>query len=307
MKRYFYHLMVIGVLVGSVVISSCKKDDEDKLPPTISLKSSADYTSDGSVVKVGRSLRFGIVARANDGNLTNLTVSKHLPNGDIIPVMDTGMNTTSLNINKIFYQSIEDTALWVFSVQDRNRRSAQASLTIYKDPNSSWGGIIHHESITMGFQQNTEYGHFLDPFSGSVYFEDSATIMQQNMEMLVYYIIDENLPSPVFSSAGEMDNFSDEAKTFYPSIINWQTRHYTLWDISVDNDPISEALFESAQNDSLLIVSYDEIWGKKKFKWATNGRIIPFQTHAGKRGLIRVLNAEHAADGKVEFEMKVQM
>ncbi len=294
------------IISGIVMMNSCKKDEEH-LPPSISLKIGEAYTQDGAVVKVGRSLLFGIQARANGGNLTNLTISKHLPGGEIIPVMDTGMNTEYLDINKTFYQNIEDTALWVFSIMDRNRLSAQAAINVYKDPQSDWGGIIHHPSIVMGYQENTEYGHFLDPFTGKVYFEDSAIMFQQTMEMLVYYIVDENLPSPVLSSPGEMDNFSTEAKTFYPSIIDWQTRRYTLWDISVDEDPVSAEAFENAHNDSLLIVSYDELWGKKKFKWATGGRVIPFQTQAGKRGLIRVLDAEHAADGKIELEVKVQM
>ncbi|MBU2649839.1 MAG: hypothetical protein KKA81_02795 [Bacteroidetes bacterium] len=307
MKNKISIALAMIILSGAVILNSCKKDDDDKLPPSISFKSGDQYTQNGDVVKVGRSLKFGIQARANDGNLTNLTVNKHLPNGTIIPVMDTGMNTGYLNIDKVFYQNIEDTALWVFSVLDRNRLSAQVSLTVYRDPQSSWGGIIHHTSVIMGYQGNLEYGHFLYPFTGKTYFEDSATILQENMDMLVYYIVDDNLPSPVFSSPGEMDNFSSEAMTFYPSIINWQTRRYTLWDISVDDDPIPLDAFQNAHNDSLLIVAYDEIWGKKKFKWATNDRIIPFQTHGGKRGLIRVINAEHAADGKIEFEIKIQI
>jgi hypothetical protein len=300
---------VFLVFISSVVVFlvSCKKDDDNKLPPSISLKAGQEYTPDGSVVMVGRSLHFGIQARANGGNLTNLTINKHLPGGEVIPVMDTGMNTQYLDINKTFYQNVEDTALWVFSIMDRNRLTSQESLTIYRDPQSVWGGIIHHPEIIMGYQENAEFGQFLDPYSGRVFFEDSAAFFQENLEILVYYIVDEELPSPVFSSPGEMDNFSIEAKTFYPGIIQWQTRKYTLWDISVDDDPVSEEAFEMAKNDSLLIVSYDEIWGKKKFKWATNGRVIPFQTQAGKRGLIRVVDAEYDAGGKIAFELKIQM
>ncbi len=124
--------------------------------------------------------------------------------------------------------------------------------------------------------------------------------------MLVYYVVDEDQPSPVFSSPGEMDYYSVEAKEFYPSIINWTTRNYTLWDISVEDDPVSVEAFEACHNDSLLIVSYDEAWGKKKFKWADAGEVIPFITQSGKKGLIKVNTAEHSNNGIINFDIKIQ-
>jgi hypothetical protein len=298
----FLILTLISVLM---IFISCNKEDE-KNPPVINLKQGAEFTKDGAEVKIGYKLIFGIQAQGNDANITNFTIKKNLVDGTTITVMDTGLNAESLDIEKIFYQSIEDEVLWTFSVMDKNRLSSQSSITVFKDPDSQFGGIYYYPSITMGYQENTEFGHFLDPFTGKVYFEDSATLLQNDMHFLVYYIVDDDLPSPVFSSAGEMDNFSTEAKLFYPCIIDWQTRRFTKWDISVDDDPIPLEAFDQAFNDSLLIVSYDAVWGKKKFKWATNGRIIPFQTAGGKFGLVKVINAEHSEDGKIEFAVKIQ-
>ena len=289
-----------------VFIISCNDNDEPNKPPAINFKSGAGYTADGSIVEVGGELFFGIQARASVANLTNFTIKKHTPDGEIITMMDTGMNCEVMDIEKIFYQSIEDTAEWVFSVMDKNRLSSSLQMTIYKDPESAYGGIYHYTGIKMGYQDNEEYGHFLDPFSGKVYFADSATMFQDNIHFLVYYIVDEDLPSPVFSSAGEMDNYSTEAQNFYPEIENWETRNFTLWDISVDDYPVSSETFDNAHNDSLLIVSYHEVWGKKKFKWATNGRVIPFRTTNGKFGMVKVVNADHTGSGTIEFDLKIQ-
>ena len=298
-------LFFITFLLAMIVIASCNKDEE-KSPPAISFKMGSKYTFDGEVVMVGSPLVFGIQATAKDANITNFTIKKILPDGSISVVMDTALNAPNIDVDKIFYQSIEEQVNWIFTVMDKNRLSASISLTVYKDPNSEFGDIYYYPSITMGYQYNTEYGHFLNPFTGKVYFEDSATILQDEMHFLVYYIVDQDLPSPVFSSPGEMDNFSEEALLFYPYINNWQTRKFTHWDISVDDVPISTEAFDQAENDSLLIVSYHEVWGKKKFKWATNGRVIPFKTANGKFGMVKVINAELTESGKIEFAIKIQ-
>lgn len=296
-------LLIITILVFSI---SCSKDDENKVSPVINFKSGELYTSDGAVVEVGGELFFGVQARGNSSNITNFTIKKRLTDGTVITMMDTGLNSINLDVDKIFHQNVEDTADWTFTVMDRDRLSNSISLRIYKDPNSQFGGIYYHPSITLGYQNNQDFGHFLDPFSGKVYFEDSATLLQPSMDMLFYYIVDDDQPSPVLSSPGEMDNYSTEAKIFYPAIIDWQTRKYTLWDISVDNEPISGEAFDNCFNDSLLIVSFNDVWGKKKFKWATDGRVIPFKTGDGKLGLVKVLNAEHSENGIIEIALKIQ-
>jgi hypothetical protein len=126
------------------------------------------------------------------------------------------------------------------------------------------------------------------------------------IDILTYFIVSEGTPSPVLSSPGEMDNASTEAQAYYPYIAGWSPRNYTLWDISVDSSPISAEAFDAAQNDSLLIVSYHDVWGKKKFKWATTGRIIPFLTGSGKKGLLKVVNADEFDSGTIEVAVKIQ-
>lgn len=306
MNSHFVKSLIITLFLFVIIVMvSCNKDDDHK-PPTISFKMGSKYTFDGETVMVGNQLIFGIQANGVDANITNFTIKKSLTDGNSVVMMDTALNNGSLSIDKIFYQSVEEQVNWIFTVMDKNRLSSSISLTVYKDPDSEFGDIYYYPSITMGYQNNSEYGHFLNPFTGKVYFEDSATILQDNMHILVYYIVDQDLPSPVFSSPGEMDNFSEEALLFYPYIANWQTRKFTHWDISVDDEPISVEDFDEAENDSLLIVSYHEVWGKKKFKWATNGRVIPFRTANGKFGLVKVINAEHSESGKIEFAIKIQ-
>lgn len=305
MKRGNFCNFLILNIAGIMLMVACNKEEE-KIPPTINFKTGTEFTADNAIAMVGAKLRFGIQARANSANITNFTVRKFLVDGTSITVMDTGTNSESLDIEKTFYQSVEDEVEWTFTVMDKNRMSSHISLTVLKDPNSQFGGIFYYPSLKMGFQNNTEYGHFLDPFTGKAYFGDSATLLQNSIHFLVYFFEDNNEPSPTFSSSGEMDNSSTEALSYYPEISTWQVRNYTLWDISVEDDPIPVDAFDEAFNDSLLIVSYDEVWGKKKFKWVQPNQVIPFKTADGKFGLVKVIDPGNSDTGIMEFALKIQ-
>ena len=290
------------ILVVTFFVFSCKKD-ENPSPPTISLKTEFPFTPDKSVIAVGHPITFGILAGSADANITNLVVKKMMPDGSSKVMFDTGMNTAVLDISKIFYQSIEEEAQWTFQVMDKNRQFATTSLTIYKDPNSSWGGIFEFPSLTMGYQGNTEFGQFLDPSSGKIYFTDTATMNQSIIQVITYFNVDDNLPSPTFSSAGELGGGITD---YYPAISQWTQKNYTKWDISVDSDPVDPVAYANCHNDSLLTLAYDDVWGKRKFKWADPGDVIPFLTATGKKGMIQVISADHDPTGKITFSLKIQ-
>lgn len=308
--KFMNHLRIIQALcIVTILLSlSCKKKSDEE-PPAINFKIGTEYTQNNDTVAVGHKLHFGIQARGTSANITNFTIKKRLENGTVITMMDSGLNAMSIDINKILYQNVEAKATWLFTVMDRNRQTAQISMVVYKDPNSAYGGIYYYPSIVLGYQNNTIDGHFLNPNSGRVFVTDSATAHFNEIDVLAYFIISDNLPSPVLSSPGEMDNSSTEAQTYYPCIANWNPRNYTLWDISLDNGnyaPLTAADFNAAQNDSLLIVSYHPVWGKKKFRWATTGKIIPFITGAGKLGLIHVVRADSVDTGSMIIDVKIQ-
>jgi hypothetical protein len=293
---------LLMILLAAFLAVSCSKD-ENPAPPSISLKTGTQYTPDNSVIAIGHPITFGIVASSKDANLTNLVVKKVMPDGSSIVVFDTGMNTPSVDITKVFYQSVEDSANWTFQVMDKNRQFATTMLTIYKDSNSTWGGIFEYPSLTMGFQNNTEFGQFLDPTSGKIWLSDTAAMNQSSVQIITYYFVDDGIPSPTFSSPGELGG---GITAYYPSISQWTVKPYTKWDISVDSDPVDPVAYDNCHNDSLLILSYDDVWGKRKFKWAEPGDILPFLTATGKKGLLKVNSADHDPAGKITFSMKIQ-
>jgi hypothetical protein len=304
--KYLSILTIFTLTIG--FFSSCK-DNEDSLPPTIEIQFSTDNTADGDTLEVGNPIRVTISAKGIDANITNFLIEK-VSEDTRKTVVDSGLNSSGFEVTEVFYQGVEDNVDWTFTVMDRNRNSESVSLNIIKDPNSQFGGILEFDNIILGYQNNTEIGNFFLPQINEVYFEDSATIYKDLVDVLCYFFYSEdngvNKPSPTFSSPGEDANCSGYLyEEHYPFISNWDIRNYTKYDIRVTNG-ITDELYNNMHNDSLLIVSYDDVWGKKKYKWVTSDLFIPFQTANGNKGIIHVIEADNTEDGEIIFSMKIQ-
>ena len=305
-----YRLLPVFVLIlAGIFFSDCQSDDE-KLPPSIRLIYDSGFTQDGDTLEIGKPITFKVAATGIDANLTNFKIEK-IVNGSPKTVLDSGLNSMGFTAVFRFYQNVEDRVEWKLSVMDRNRLMASVAMIVIKDPNSQFGGILEYSNIRLGYQDNTAFGHFFLPLTGKVYFEDSATINQAKVDILAYYNLSADngvlKPSPTFSSPGEENSCTGLLYTdYYPFLCNWSVRNYTKYDIR-DNNGITQELYDNAHNDSLLIVSYDDVWGKKKYKWASNNTFIPFQNSAGKKGIIKVINAEHSETGSISFSLKIQL
>ncbi len=305
-RRFCLSLLFIFV---TLLFIGCKKE-KDPLPPQIKLLFDNGFTKTGDTLEIGKPIRFRVEAIGIDANLTNFTVKK-LYNGTTKTVLDSGLNSPAFVTDFTFYQSIEERVEWKLSVMDRNRNEATVSIVVYKDPNSTFGGIYEFNNIRMGYQLNTTHGHFFLPLMNKVFFGDSASMYQDKVDILVYFNYREDLgemkPSPTFSSPGEELSGSGELyDDYYPFLKDWTTRNYTKYDIRAVNG-VTPELYNNAHNDSLLIVSYDDVWGKKKYKWAYPGTFIPIQTAAGKKGIIRVDAADNLETGTITFSLKIQM
>ncbi len=309
MKKFSDLLICILLLLIAISGFHCK-DANNITTPSIKLIIDEGFTKNGDTLEIGRPLKFRVEVIGEDANITNFTIKKHFQGG-IKTVLDSGLNSTGFVKDFTFYQSVEDRVEWVLGVMDRNRKEASVSLVIYKDPLSKFGGILEYYNIQLGYQDNIQTGNFFLPSAGKIYFSDSAALFQDLVDVLVYfnYSDDQGIlkPSPTFSSPGEEPNCSGLLyTTYYPTLCNWQTRNYTKWDIRAING-VTQASWEQVHNDSLLIVSYDNVWGKKKYKWAAPGTFIPFQTAAGKTGIIKVEKADTVSTGSITFSMKIQL
>ncbi len=284
------------ILICSGILTSCS-DDGTAPKPTVQVATGEGTISEGDTIGEGALMHFRLVINGNGAKITNL-VATITCDGQKKTMMDFGLWKDKLDTIIGFYKSAWKQENWTFTVMTENRDFASAGITIHKGSISAFGPIVNWPLITLSFQ-NGEGPHYFDVETGEVLTDTEATTRQSDVDLLVYFYNDAGKPSPTFSSPGDQD-----ALSHYPVIGNWSTLTYTKYDYVTQTTP--EA-FDEASNDSLLIKQYDDVWGRRKYKYATAGWVFPFKTTNGKIGLIKVLRSDLDASGTIDFAVKVQL
>ena len=290
-------------VVCFLILLSCKK--EDLTPPTIRFVAERECTYTDQAEAIGAQLKTAIVAEAGGAAITNFVVTMKTKNG-IETALDSGLYTNQLSYTKNFIFGASDYETWTYKVTDKNGKTASVSFTLTKDTSSTYGLIDYFPSLILGCQEDTTYGPFMVFPGCNTYFQDSAGIRQSQVYLIAYY---GNLLSPplqhTFSSPGDND-----VATFYPSISSWTLPKNEVR-YKPDSITITPAMFDAATNDSLIISNYTSATvGKRKYKNALPGYVIPFQISigalSGKRGLIKVISVNGTSAGSIEFALKIQ-
>jgi hypothetical protein len=287
-----------------LLIYACKKDT-DKKSPTLELISGSGYIADSAVVPIGFPYRIGINAGYGDAAITNLVVKLITENGTET-ALDSGMYSNDFKYTRSVSYGASKFEKWEFMIRDKNGKSANSSITILKDITSAFGLITTYSAVTLAAQNNTPENPFFSIAKGISFSQQNADANQNDINIITYF---GNLlvPSTEFtlSSPGESD-----VSTFYPFIANWSTpKNETRY--KPDSLSISQAAFDAAYNDSLIITNYTSATiGKRKFKVLRAGYVIPFQVtigpEAGKRGLIKIKSLQNSLDGHIIVDIKVQ-
>ncbi len=301
-----FNNLALIVLFASLLIACDKK--EDAKAPNVSLSQSEAYTQEDEIVSIGEAIKFRIIADSEEP-ITNIVI-RYIANNEEHIKIDSGLYSNSLDFTRTFWQETKLDAKWEIQVMNKERQTAITTLNISGDPNSTYGAINEYKNLSIGMQNSTSTNPWFDAQVAYSYPSDSGLIVQNEVDFLAYfkYSVDNNVnrPSPTFSSPGEDDNGLGELyEEYYPELLNWDTRNYTAWDIRANNG-VNLQNFEQCHDDSLLIHSYDDTWGKKKYKWLEAGLFIPFQTKTGKHGIVEIISADTVADGKITFNMKIQ-
>lgn len=171
------------------------------------------------------SIIIGIKAIGTDANITNLEIKRTNENNNTITLLNEGFNIGVLELDRIFTKGIDKQETYTITVMDKNRNSASVTLQIYKDSTSTFTNIYYHKSIKLGYQNNSTYGHYLDPLAGKVYNDANVGGLEQNIHIVVYYYVSSGKPSPTLVCPAQAD-----AMTTYPNISNWAEKNATRYD-----------------------------------------------------------------------------
>ena len=291
MRRFFPFIVTFGFLL--CLLLSCKRQAGEI--PVLSIRSGGQYTPDGSVVPVNGLMIFGIDADGMGSNITNFRITVADENRTYV-VLDSGLNAERLNWVRSIPKGAGMNETWTFMVMNKARQRAEISLHISRDTSSGWGEILSFPMVIMGMQNNVLTRNFIDARNADMYFpSEVSAAVEPFIDICGYY--DPSDEYTLFSPG------CSASETYYPCFSSWAVRNYTAWDI---HTPVPAAAFDVAINDSLIIVSYDEAYGKKKYKFASPGLVIPFKTAAGKKGLVKVLQCSGNESGTIELSVKIQ-
>ncbi len=298
MQRVFVLLLFV---VLSISFYSCKKEDDLNTPPILILELGGKNISDSAVLAINDTIRFGIYAEGVSSNITYFKVDVLSENGKTT-IYDEGMNCKTFNATKVFFKGIPDKETFVITIMDYNRNTTSASFTVYRDSLSGFGPIYHFKNLTLGYQNNTSNGHYLDSRTGMIYNDSDVGGHESSVDIVAYYYVTSGNPSPTIACPAQSD-----IQANYPSITSWPVKNITLYDYHTsDYNLITAAQFDACTNDSLLVAAYNPTYVNQKCKFANTGKIIPFLTAAGKKGLIKVISADQSETGTITIEIKVQ-
>lgn len=126
------HLVVAVLLSASLAFSSCKKDEH--IPPNITFKTTAGYTSADATVAQGDAILFGIDVQKTEDELSTFDVSVSFDGGSASSIQTEAISGTEQDgfdrdVN-ITTRNQAGTEKYTFTVTDRDGNITQKSITL---------------------------------------------------------------------------------------------------------------------------------------------------------------------------------
>jgi hypothetical protein len=287
-KSYLYFLFL------AICIYSCKKEGKELIYPEIEFVKDTGFVYSDTAIVLGTAIKIGVFAKKSDANITYLTVK--VDNGILQTALDSGMNSGSFYYTKNIIKSNSQSEIWSFTIMDKNRVKSSSSLKITKKAISSYGEIFYFPSVILGAQNCSSKGNFYSLTGNMIYNQQEAFNNQSLIDMIYYY----GAYNATISSPGET-----EVPSFYTGITgiaNWTIKNTTYYDTTM----VTEQQFDLINNDSLILVQYDQLNGKKKAKYLQAGMVVSFVDHLGKIGLLKVAGVNGTDTGTLEIAVKIQ-
>jgi hypothetical protein len=290
LKKTYKISVLFLVTLLALVFGSCEKNLG---PPSISFVEGGGFLSHDTTLMVGDTINVGVVIEWNGANrLTTLDVSV---SDDLLSsyVIDEERGEYSFKLMK----SASEEEVWEFAVYDSKGNTAKVDITLFKDPNSIYGGVERYSGIKLGAQVNPTIPGFLSLKGPTLYDVNSAFLQQSEIDLVLYF--DEtdgcvlaspgaNIPQGIFGGNNPVDT--------------WETKITTLY---MKSDYTAQE-FENFFHDGFLVQKFDPLEAKRKAKNLAAGDVYLFKTQTGRIGGFSVVTVEESPDGGIEFNLLLQ-
>jgi hypothetical protein len=283
----------IGIILLFFLITGCKENENNE-PPLIHLISESGYLSNDTILKPGESFRVKLSAEKGSADLTNFVIIVN--NGTEVRYLDSAMHSSSFSWNGILNKTAAKEESWTFLIRDRNGANSIRTIHLKSDTISAFNPLTTVKTIQLGAQQNTVYGGFCAFGNDSVYNIEAASLNQNLIDICYYFGPEGN----TLASPGANIETGIYPDPFSP--LSWSTKRETRFIYA----SLASGVFDSMQNDSLLLANYVPSLAKRKAKFLTANDCYYFKTASNKLGIFKVKQVTGQQAGNIIFEIKYQ-
>jgi hypothetical protein len=287
------------MMIALFALIGCKKNERCGYLPEIELVNDSGYCFRDTTLKLGAKLKIGI--RVYSDEIDNVTMFRTtISADDIITSVDSGMNVSSFDYERIITKGISDKEVWTFLAKTKSGLRNSISLTIRKDTSSVFDDIVHLPSITLDAQKVINGFNAFSFADMSIYTMGQAKTISDKIDFLYFYDAsgDENTIS---SPGGNIDTsiYGTDLSPIY-----WSIRNTSRFELTT----VTLVEFEKCNNDSLIYANtFEYASGKRKCKNLKKDDVYAFiLNNDGRKGLFRVLSVQGSDNGSVLIEIKAK-
>lgn len=293
MKK-FSSILVLLIVFGSIILTSCSKDDNDPGSPTLAFTQGTGYVSADTSVGYGVTVKFGITVNSNGTD--NLVKFQMIANATV--VLDSTINTNTFSMEINTSKTVQAQDVFKFVATDFAGNNVEKTITLTGD----FGEINTYNSIVLGAQDNPTVESFVS-YSNSTatkYFQAAAFENQAAIDMFCFY---ENTASNqnLMSLAAPGSNITGifEGATSPENYTTKNTTYFVKTSLTAEQ-------FDAVSNDAIILALYDTENDFRKAKQLTAGDVYCFKLQSGKYGLYKVVAVTGAEAGTLEIAVKIQ-
>lgn len=132
--KSIFRLLAVLFTASVVTLSSCKKEEDERVPPDLAFNMTAGYTFADKIVLVDDSVHVGAIATRKEDDLKSFNISVSYDGAAatnyfnyFMTAAETGYYSKDLWIKT---RSQTGTEKWVFTVTDKDGNITQKSITL---------------------------------------------------------------------------------------------------------------------------------------------------------------------------------
>lgn len=286
-------LFVAIVLAGVAFMSSCTPETT---PPTLTLKTGANYTSADVTIEQNGDITVGINASSETSTLTNFTIKAAVNGGANLTVVDSALSAATFNADYTLTVPDLGTTVITFQVTDADGQTATETITV----TTTAPEFYTYTAVLMGGQLNATLGSFYETATNTVMKLAAANAANNKVDFVYYYgtANEGTMAAPSDASVPAVTNFAN--------IANWNPRNATQFKGGVT---VADWSAVNGNDISSLATSFTET----KANHLAVGDFVAFETaststNPSKKGLFKVVDMKGTnagTDREITIEVKI--